>query len=374
MYQCTRCGYLSNRKGNLINHLKRKRICEPIMLDVSRSELLNELKVDNRRKTRNQAIGIQTVSNKYPVGIQKVSNKYPVSIQKVSSKTMHKTFACSFCNKTFKHKNNMYRHEKHRCKLNPNNNNSEELQNQLIELKKTIDEQQEQIQFLTKQQIRQQPTSTTNRSHNTNNNNINKHNTNSFNTVNVNLNTIGNENIEYLKTFLLKNIKNIIKCNTDFFIEYVKQKHFHPEHIENHNVVAFNQRSNSMYGYMNQDNHLERRLKNSMSLVLYKNIIDDVSVFLEKQLQRKKTRERKRVLLDKASNRMAQQEDAVYDYEQKDKEDEFDEPEKKTNIKIVDTHLKEIQNTIYNESKSTYGDISAYYLKHNEQNNDVSAN
>ena len=50
MYQCKRCGYLSKRKGNLSNHLKRKNICEPIISNALRSELLKELVCDNRRK------------------------------------------------------------------------------------------------------------------------------------------------------------------------------------------------------------------------------------------------------------------------------------------------------------------------------------
>ena len=345
MYQCARCGYLSNRKGNLINHLKRKRICEPILLDVSPCELLNELKFDNRRNPRNSSVK----------GIQDVSNKYPVSIQKVSKKTRSNTFSCSFCNKTFKHKNNMYRHEKHRCKLNPSNN-SDKLEN--IKLKQIILELKSQLDEIQKNQ---QNISTTTNSHNTTN-------TNSFNTVNVKLNTLGNENIEYLKTFLLENINNIIQCKTDFFVEYVKQKHFHPEHIENHNVVLFNQRSNSMYGYMKLETTLERRLKNSMSLLLYRNIINDVNGFLDKQLQREPIKHKKRAILNRASDSMTNQEDAINDYEHKDDEMTHESIECKKNIRKVDTHIKEIENTIYNQSKSVYGDISSYYMKHNENN------
>ena len=354
MFECMRCGYLSKRKYNLITHLKRKKQCEATLLDVERCYLLEELEVDRRRKPENIVIQHKKQQNL----IHTVSGEYPVSIRKVSKNLSNTHFACSYCNKTFKHKNNMYRHEKHRCKLNP-----VKTQEQLIELKNIILKQQEEINLL-KQQTPQ--STNTNHSYNTSHSHNKKHNTNSFNTVNVNLNTIGNENIEYLKTFLMKNIKDIVQCKSDFIIEYVKQKHFHPDHIENHNVVAFNQRSNSLYAYMKQDTHLEHRLKNSISLVLYKNIIDDFSVFIDTQLQREKIKQKRMKRLTRAAKTIVSREDAVSDYERKDVQDEYDETEKKTNIKLVDTHLKEIENTIYNESKSTYGDISSYYGTHNE--------
>lgn len=361
MYQCTRCGYLSKRKYNLINHLKRKKICEPLLLDINRCELLKELSFDNRRKREKQVLS-NTMSPGCNPNVTRMSPECNPNVTRMSPENNSVIYNCRYCNKPFKYRQGRSRHEKHRCKKNPGYIAENEA------LQETVRQLQEQVALLTNQQLSQ--SNLVNKSHN----NINKNNTNSFNTINLSLNTLGNENIKYLKTFLLKNIKNIIKCKTDFFIEYVKQKHFHPEHIENHNVVSFNQRSNSMYGYMNQDTHLERRLKNSMSLILYKNIIDDVSGFIEKQLQREQVKKRNRSILDRAADTMEKQDDAICDYENKNIEDTYNTQEKKTNIKIVDTHLKEIENTIYNESKNTYGDISAYYLKHNTQTRDFSNN
>ena len=34
-YKCLRCGYKATQKSNLINHLKRKKICLPIKQDIS---------------------------------------------------------------------------------------------------------------------------------------------------------------------------------------------------------------------------------------------------------------------------------------------------------------------------------------------------
>ena len=47
IYTCTRCGYITNHKANLVCHLRRKRPCEAILDDRSPADLLTELKVGN---------------------------------------------------------------------------------------------------------------------------------------------------------------------------------------------------------------------------------------------------------------------------------------------------------------------------------------
>ena len=134
----------------------------------------------------------------------------------------------------------------------------------------------------------------------------------------------------------------------------------------NHNVVSFNQRSNSMYAYTKNDTHLNRRLKNNISHVLYKNIIDDISVFLDTQINKQKTKSKRLIKYNRAAEKIDTQVDAVSDYERKNSKVEIDDYDKKENIILVDTHLKEIENTIYNQSKTTYGSMNSYYDKHNK--------
>ena len=38
-YMCQRCGYTTNRKSNLKNHFKRKKICPPILKDYNIKKL-----------------------------------------------------------------------------------------------------------------------------------------------------------------------------------------------------------------------------------------------------------------------------------------------------------------------------------------------
>ena len=43
LHECKRCGYASDRKGNLINHLKATKTCKPTKCNANRQDLLSEL-------------------------------------------------------------------------------------------------------------------------------------------------------------------------------------------------------------------------------------------------------------------------------------------------------------------------------------------
>ena len=319
-FECQRCGYSTNYKHHLVKHLKRKTKCNPSILDVDTSILLEMLHNKTARKNKKCKHVIQMSSKCNPGVIQMSSKCNPKSVTRITTDSNTLIYNCRYCNKSFKYRQGRYKHEKTRC-MKRINDIAEQKNEKLIE---KVNQLQEQVDVLSK---RHPSSNITNNSHNTN-----KNNTNSFNTINVNLNTVGNENIEYLKTFLLENINNIIQCKTDFFIEYVKQKHFHPEHTENHNIVSFNQRSDSMYAYLQTDTHLEHLLKNSMSLLLYRNIIQDVNGFLDSQIQCSNKR-KKILILNRASNSMINQEDAINDYEHKDSDVGHVSTECKKNIK-----------------------------------------
>ena len=40
-YKCYRCGYVASQKCNFKNHLNRKKICKPVLEDISIEELKN---------------------------------------------------------------------------------------------------------------------------------------------------------------------------------------------------------------------------------------------------------------------------------------------------------------------------------------------
>lgn len=354
MYECLRCGYSTKYKHSLISHLKRKNVCNPILLDVDRCVLLDEITSKSKAKSKvikNKAKSNPIVTQSNPV----VTQSNPVVTRHKNNKKK-KCFKCQYCSSTFKHKQGKSRHEKHRCKFKPSDTRMQRLEDENALLKNEL--------LNVKTIIENTAEKTMNHITNVNNvHNVNSNNT-TYNTVNVNVNKIGNENIEYLKSFIRKNISDIIQCKAEFFIEFIKQKHFHPKHIENHNVLSFNHRSNSLYAYTKYDTHLERRLKNSISLILYKNIIDDASKFLEKLSIDKQNRAKPKI--SRAFDRLDMELDAVSDYERGIK-DGYDEDEVRENIRRVGGHLSEIQNTIYNESKKQYVNIRDYYEKHKKK-------
>ena len=99
VYKCDVCNLITDKKTSYTRHLQTKK--------------------HKRNQEKQEMI---EVSQEYPKGIQEVSKKYPAGIQKVSG------LECEYCQKTFKQKNNLYRHRKYRCKeklvQNITNNNT----------------------------------------------------------------------------------------------------------------------------------------------------------------------------------------------------------------------------------------------------------
>jgi hypothetical protein len=77
-YACPRCGLATNHKGNFMEHLTRKRRCEPLVADVDVATLVEEM--------------------------NKAYNDKP--------------HGCSYCDKRFSHKPTMYAHQ-NTCSSNP---------------------------------------------------------------------------------------------------------------------------------------------------------------------------------------------------------------------------------------------------------------
>ena len=210
---CVRCGYTTNRKQNLKNHLLRKFICEPINEDIDRYNLLVMNNFDQEAKNFN-------ISSK---NIQIHHHKIEDNI-------------CKYCNKKLSNYKNKWRHEK-TCKEKKNkdkiiedlqNNNkmlkevNKKTQLELAELKKTV----EQL-ILNQGKNMVQPK--------LNNGTIN--NVGKVKKMNIQINNYGCENIDYITDKVFKKLLNTPMSAIQKLIEY---KHFHPDHPENHNVKITN--------------------------------------------------------------------------------------------------------------------------------------
>ena len=105
-YLCHRCGYNTNKKSNIIQHLNRKKICKPILSDISIEDIKNhynlEIKIIHQKNT-----------NLTP--ITPIFNKITPNYTKKTQKKMD-IKECSYCNKEFSRRDSLTRHL-NRCKI-----------------------------------------------------------------------------------------------------------------------------------------------------------------------------------------------------------------------------------------------------------------
>ena len=99
-YECKRCGYISNHKGNFTNHINRKKICYPILEDMSIENIRKLYNLDKIKKqhpnstqiahfnTQNDNLGCQQITSKqHPNDTQIAPNQHPNDTQTVAKKT-----------------------------------------------------------------------------------------------------------------------------------------------------------------------------------------------------------------------------------------------------------------------------------------------
>lgn len=155
--ECNRCGYKTERKGDLVKHLRKVNICSPNISDLDRNIQLSEL------------------------------------CGKVV-KDVH--FVCEFCDQKFNNKSNMYRHRKI-CKKK-DIDNVDNLKEEMNNLKQELERVKHQVN---------------NQSCQTNINNVN----NNITTNNIQINSFGQENLDHLpkdfltSCFMMKNIPSLIE-------------------------------------------------------------------------------------------------------------------------------------------------------------------
>lgn len=162
-YTCKRCGYSTDVKHALIRHWKRKILCAPTLEDL-------------------------------PVDIM---------IQELLSTNANVTFSCSFCQRRFNNKSNMYKHAKI-CKKKPNE--LELIKQEIQTLKSKLE---------------------TSASHITNN----TQNVHVIQNFNIHLKEFGFENVSHLS----KDFLNYCFANKKL-VELIDNIHFYKECPENHNV------------------------------------------------------------------------------------------------------------------------------------------
>lgn len=173
-YSCERCGYITERKGDLRKHLNRQTVCDPILKDVPVEELLENL---CKKKDTN-------------------------------------SYVCEYCERSFGSPQSKYNH-KQKCKYQDAFVSNKELQKRIELLEKKLEEN---------------ASGKTTNITNTNNGVIhNNH---------ITINAVGKEDISYILELpnFQKFMTTCIRSKEDGLIEYLEAKHFDHKHPENHNI------------------------------------------------------------------------------------------------------------------------------------------
>ena len=185
-YNCKRCGYQSDRKGDMKKHLSRQNPCPAMLQDIPCSTLLEEL----------------------------------------CQKRERRCYCCEICQTEFSSSQSKYLH-KQRCEKN---------YNELVS-KSEINELRTQLEEL-RSQMNNRPNLIQQNNHGTVNNIQN----------NITINALGKENVSYItdnpnfKQFMIR----CIKQRADGVCEFLMRKHFDPKHPENNNIKKLNKKDNFM--------------------------------------------------------------------------------------------------------------------------------
>lgn len=228
-YSCKRCGYCTNIKTHLKNHLSRKYVCKNVLNGPSVVDCINEL-----------------ISSKNTDSLKNTEKcpKFTVESLKIPLKTLKKPEnnqgknICSFCNKHFSRKDNMVIHMRDHCKKKNLYYSASEVNKLLEDKNKEMENKNKEMadkdrrlrdNDILMKEMRKQIELLLSKVGNTN--------------ININvLNSFGKENTSYITG---KYVKELIDKGPYHCIpNLIKSIHFNPDHQENHNVKIPNRNKN----------------------------------------------------------------------------------------------------------------------------------
>tara|TARA_B100001564_G_scaffold358297_1_gene376584 strand:+ start:186 stop:1124 length:939 start_codon:yes stop_codon:yes gene_type:complete len=226
-YNCLRCGYVAKQKNHLVNHLKRKNICKPILEDISIENVKKYYGFEISKKSlQNSSEILQNSSENPPVNFLQKSSKILQNSSKNPPKSseMKSPLTCPYCYKEFTRSDNLNRHYG-RCKIKKKEKDNDK--QEIKELKEIVE----------KLLIENKTTTITNNTNNTSN----SHNTTNHMTNNIiNINNYGDEDTKYITgDFIIGLLKN---KPAKTIPELIKYTHFNDAHPENQNIKITNKK------------------------------------------------------------------------------------------------------------------------------------
>ena len=147
MYECPRCGFTNNIKTKYMNHLKRKKLCNPVLSKTNLQKEYIKYDIKDKISVNNNSSKNEEFSSKNEECSSK--NEEFLKIPQNSSFSNQ----CKYCEKIFSRSDNLARHYKNckeKIKTDEANKSMEELVRLLNEQKLELDKKNEQIDELIK--------------------------------------------------------------------------------------------------------------------------------------------------------------------------------------------------------------------------------
>ena len=161
-------------------------------------------------------------------------------------------YECDYCDATFKHRQNKYRHQSQNCKAKKTSDENVILHQRIEHLENLLNKALERI------------------GDTTNNNTVNNNNSRN---LNITINAYGNEDISYLKN---GDWLNMLTNPEDSIVNLFLETHLNPDHPENTNIRIRNRNSKFLEVH-DGDNWKNKKKKKMLSEIAddKQNILDD---------------------------------------------------------------------------------------------------
>jgi len=232
-YVCNRCGYNAKQKINLVRHLNRKNMCQPLLEDISIENVKKKygfIKQQVKPVSEQVKPVLEQVKPAFDSLNKAGKNQAKPAFQKnragknqVKPAFSKKNIICEFCDKTFTRTYGLTSHLK-KCKTKKN----QELV--ILEKNNEIKELKEMVEKLLVETKGNTHISNSNNSNNTTNNMTN----------NIIIHNYGDEDLKYITgDYILKLLKN---RPAKTIPELIKYTHFNDDHPENQNIKITNKK------------------------------------------------------------------------------------------------------------------------------------
>ena len=231
LYECERCGKVFNHKTHYNIHLRRKYLCK-INIKICKDDKINVNEI-KERDDRDDKMERSLISQKDDLLIS-IDKYFTNETKELSEKNINKDvledvkkYKCNICEKRYKHAQSLYNHKKkHKSEINKDDVQKDEtndIKNELEELKQLFIKQQEELEYLKR---------------NNTINNITNNITNTQNINTINIVQFGRENIGLLSEEEIKDI--LYGAGVDPLLASIEYTHFNERLPEQQNIKYTN--------------------------------------------------------------------------------------------------------------------------------------